>query len=194
MDDIEKKIGILSRDYQSEHTEYQIRNFIIGSEVHPWHQYKQCLREIAKRYENLKIKKDSLKAINSGDSKLKGRRVFFRKKQKNNISKINAMRSRLLKSISEINRELKHFVNIAMEIRHKHGFEELSDERKKYLEAEAWREKAKYMLCMDLFCIGQPSKQTMEFVYKLPKDVKRGLIGQLAKIKREEVKQYLIDV
>jgi hypothetical protein len=189
----QKTIDVLLRDYESDHTEYQIKNFIVGSEVHPWHQYKQCLREIAARHDNLKTKTENLKAIDEQRSRLKGRRLFFRKKRKIQIAKINEIRPRLLKSIGELNREVDCFVKIALEIRRKFGFERLSGEQKMVLESAAWREKAQYMICMDLFCIGRPSKQTIEFVYKLPKEVKRELFTKMMELNKDNVQHFLIE-
>ena len=46
----------LLKDYEGCHSDFQIDNFIIGSQGDAWAQYKQCLREINGRVEILESK------------------------------------------------------------------------------------------------------------------------------------------
>jgi hypothetical protein len=186
----ENAIDILLKDFEPNHTEYQIKNFIIGSEIHPWHQYGQCLREIAGRRGVMLEKRNALKVLDEKIKRLEARRLF---KKKSETEKAFGRRVELLTQIAEISRELNCFVKCAIDIRRQYGFEKLSLEQKKILEAEAWREKAKYMLCMDLFCIGRPSRQTVEFVYKLPKKVKRELLTSIDPRNQQAIIEYLVE-
>jgi F0F1-type ATP synthase delta subunit len=184
MDDI---IDILLKDFEPNHSEYQIKNFIIGSQVHPWHQYNQCLREIAARHGAIKEKQRELDLFEIETKRRKARGWFKRK------TRPIENRAKTLNEIAEIERELNCFLKIAIEIRRQHGFENLSFEKKSVLEAAAWREKAQYMICMDLYCIGRPSKQTIEFIYKLPKEVKRELFSQMMKLNKDNIQNFLIE-
>ena len=176
----EKMIDALLKDFDGGHTEYQIENFIVGTEIHPWHQYVQCLREIGSRYEAIKNSRESLK------SNVRRKFLFFRSKPKK--KKIDQAK----RSIAKNEKELNHFLEIAIEIKKQFGGE-LTEEKKKVLEAEAWREKAKYLLCMDLFCIGRPSKQTIEFIYKLPRETKRELLMNVDPRDQKKIIEYLIE-
>lgn len=167
----EKIIKALLKDFEPGHTEYQIRNFIVGSEVHPWHQYMQCLREIDGR----------VRILRRPDRERKSRFKFWRRKRN---GRLPANRS--------VRRELAHFINIAVELRERHNFGSLSGEQKKILESESWREKAKFMLCMDIFCMGRPSKPTVEFIYKLPKKEKRELLMEVDPRNKQKVIEYLV--
>ena len=194
MNEIEdKKIESLLTDFETNHSEFQMRNFIIGSEIHPWHQYKQGLREIKLRFEQLKEKKKRIESVIEKKEKIKKSIFRFRKK---NILKLKSLESVELKesrSIESIEKELKCFYKIVTEIVSKHGFDKLTTEKKRFLETEAWREKAKYMLCMDLFCTGRPSKQTVDFVYKLPKSIKKELFISVNPKDEKKIIEYLID-
>ena len=50
------KIEKILVDHQELHSDFQIDNFIIGSQGDAWAQYKQCLREIKARVENIESK------------------------------------------------------------------------------------------------------------------------------------------
>lgn len=164
-------IDKLLKDFDSGHTEYQIRNFIVGSEVHAWHQYMQCLREIHAR-KNFLI---------SSNHKIKKGLKFWKKK----IEMPNS-------EDKKIKREMALLIKIALELRKKYNFENLSQDKKNILESEAWREKAKFMLCMDLFCIGRPTKETIDFIYKLPKKTKRELLTDVDPRDRQKIIEYLV--
>jgi hypothetical protein len=185
-------IEILLKDFQANHSEYQIENFIVGSEIHPWHRYQQCLREISSRKDGLIDQSEALESIDLKLKELNRRRFFRRKKSARLLSKKKRQRLKIIKSIAATHRELDCFFKIALDMRNEYGFDSLSGEQKKMLEAEAWREKAKWMICLDFFCFGQPSKSTLEFVFKLPKNVKRDLILDMANMDRRNVEHFLI--
>jgi hypothetical protein len=186
-----EKIDFLLKDYEPGHSEYQIKNFIIGSEIHCWHRYKQCLREIAGRKETLENSRQMIFLAQKQIENL-SRSIFKTKKRNLKIKELQIQKIRNQKTANSCLNELIHFVKAAFEIRKKYGFENLNYEKKQILEADAWREKAKFMLFMDLFCIGRPSKQTMEFVYKLPKAIKRELLTQIDPRDQQKIKEYLI--
>jgi hypothetical protein len=193
----EKDIDIMLKDLDKAHSEYQIENFIVGSEVHPWHQYKQALREIASRREALVDQNEKLSFIESEIKRFeRWRPRFGRKKQIHYIRLTQEKRKRkkLIVDIANNEEEMNCFVRCAAEIRHMQGFNSLTFEKRKAIEAEAWREKAKWMICLDLYCFGKPSKGTIEFITKLPKSIRRELIIKLSVIKPEEVKQYFLDI
>jgi len=189
------QINDLLKDHAAGHSDFQIENFIVGSEAHPWHRYKQCLREIAGRKESIEMGEQEIRYMEEDIGRLKKWdrfSPFSRKKRSRMIAILMAKRTAGLNSIRNNARELQRFVESAVAIRESHGFKNLSAEKKRYLEADAWREKAKWMICLDMFCFGNISKPTLEFTYKLPKAVKRELIMQLKDLTREKLQNYLI--
>jgi hypothetical protein len=189
-------INDLLKDHTAGHSEFQIKNFIVGSEAHPWHRYKQCLREIAGRKESIELGEQEIRYMEEDIGRLKKWdkfNPFFRKKRSRMLAILLAKRKAGLKSITNNVRELERFVQAAVAIRKSSGFEKLSIEKKRYLEAEAWREKAKFMLCMDLFCTGRPTKQTIEFIYKLPREAKRELLMEVDPSNQKKIIEYLIE-
>jgi len=189
------QINDLLKDHAAGHSDFQIENFIVGSEAHPWHRYKQCLREIAGRKESIELGEQEIRYMDEDIRRLKKWdkfNPFFRKKRTRMIAILMAKRKAGSKSIKNNARELHIFVESAVTIRESFGFEKLSIEKKRYLEADAWREKAKWMICLDMFCFGNISKATLEFTYKLPKAVKRELIMQLSDLNREKLQNYLV--
>jgi hypothetical protein len=189
---IKEKLKILLKDNQEGHSEFQIKNFIINSQIHPWHRYKQCLREIAGRKESVESGAKQALVLGLEIKKLK-RKLFLRKKNASKISELNYQKRSALKSARKAERELNLFVNVALELRENYNYHNLSFEQKELLEAEAWREKARYMFFIDLYCIGQPSKQTIEFIYMLPKKIKRDLFLQMGEIDKKKIHNYLIE-
>ena len=193
---LDNQINLLLHDYESGHSEFQIRQFIVNSEVHPWHKYKQCLREIYARRETIESKKRILETINQSILKLnskKGRRFFGSKKKEIELAELISKKIDFEKKISLAKRELVCFVEAAFEIRSNHGFDRLNHDEKKYLEAEAWKEKAKFMLCLDIFCLGSIGKQTIEFIYKLPQKTKRELLSSIDIKDRNRMINYLVE-
>jgi hypothetical protein len=199
------EIEIMLGDLEKTHSEYQIENFIVGCEVHPWHRYKQALRELASRREAVIDLNDKLSYLEGEIKRMQGRRYRYFHRWRLKTAKEKTIdfyqlkikkreRKKLIISIAGNKKERKCFARIATQIRRKHGFDSLTYEKRKAIEAEAWREKAKWMVCLDYFCLGQPSKQTIEFIAKFPKAIRRELINDIAKITRNEVTQYLIDV
>lgn len=188
-----KLIESLLKDYENGHTAFQIKQFIVGSQAHPFHRYKQCLREIAGRHETIKSNRIKLNKIENRIKKVKLRLFFFRKTKRKILTILEIERKSLIAANYDTSRELNNFVSIGLELRRKFGFENLSIKQKELLDADAWREKAKYMLALDLFSMGSPSKQTAEFIYMLPQSIKKELFNELIKMDRQKIINYLIE-
>jgi hypothetical protein len=186
------KIDALLMDYEPGHTPFQIKNFIVGAEVHPWHRYKQCLREIAGRRESIESGTKTIKRLEARIGRLR-RKIFKTRKARYEAEDLIEQKLKLVRKMQNIAREMSGFAREAISIKSRHNFGQLSIEQKKILEFEAWREKAKFMLCMDLFCTGRPTKQTIEFIYKLPREAKRELLMEVDPSNQKKIIEYLIE-
>ena len=149
----------LMKDFQEGHSDFQIKNFIIRCQGNNWMQYQQCLREI----------KGRLNLIAGWESK-KIKKRFFRRR-------ING--DRKPPNIRRAERELEIFVGMAKELKKVLG--EITAEKRKHLETQAWIEKARRMVGIDLIASrgAGVSKQTIEFILQLPKDSRRELVSKL---------------
>jgi hypothetical protein len=179
------KIENLLQDHQKFHSEYQIENFIIRSQGGAWAQYKQCLREIASRYDTIQDMKGDMQLIDLEIERLKNKRFFFRRfsKIKHRIELERKQRNlgNLKKSFADTSRELLAFVRIAEGIKLNFwGNGKLSGNKKKMLEENMWFEKAKFMMAVDLMTIGNVSKPTLEMVYAMPKKIRGELMSNLS--------------
>lgn len=187
-------IKLLLRDHESRHSDYQIEQFIVGQEVHDWARYKQCLREIAKRVEIIEDQGDSIDLAKLEIRELtRGGRFFKRRDKKKEIEIRQKKRVlfRMVASLISVKQELNVFIRIASALRKKNGYDRLDREKKKLLESEAWREKAKFMLAMDLFCAGSPGSNTIEFVQKLPRGIRKEVVEEVRG--PEHFRRYLIE-
>lgn len=191
---MDERIKILLRDHEPRHSGYQIEQFIIGQEVHDWHRYKQCLREISRRVEIIEDQGDAIELMKIEIRELMTKSWFSKKKTGKREIEIRQKKrhlKRMVMALISTKEELQKFVKIASEIRKKNGFGRLDRDKKRLLESEAWREKAKFMLALDLFCTGSPSPNTIEFVQKLPKKIKREIVEEVKS--PDHFRRYLIE-
>lgn len=74
--------------------------------------------------------------------------------------------------------EIDELLRLADDLRAKLDWDNLSAEQKELLEQNAWYEKAKHMMAVDLICSrGQAiNKNTIEFILQLPFEFKKDLI------------------
>jgi hypothetical protein len=191
-----QKIKELLKDHREGHSKFQVENFIVNSQAHPWHRYKQCLREIAGRRDSVQSGIDQVFVLNSEIKKMKKGGLiglFSKQKRAKKISALREQKKSAVKSVYNARRELRYFLNAVLALRKKHNYQNLSRAQKEVLEESAWMEKGKFMLCMDMFCFNHPSKQTIEFIYMLPRKIRRELIGQISMIDRNAAVQYLLE-
>ena len=164
----ELKIKRLLEDYQKFHSDFQIENFIVKSQGDDWAQYKQCLREIKARLESISDDKTALGVLLVD---LRKRRFFLptksnREKNKNRKKLKFKQIERLKKVISERERELKKFVEIATRLKEKIG--SINEAKRQRLETKSWMDKARRMFLIDKITYGAPRQQTIEFILNLP--------------------------
>ena len=176
------KIEKLLRDFQKFHSEFQIENFIIRSQGNLWGQYKQCLREISSRNDQLQDLEDDLKLIRIDIDQMNQKWFFFKisskKRHEIKLQKMIRKKESLKANIKEISRELSEFVRIGESIRYKAwGNSTLSGEKIKALEKQMWHEKARFMMAIDLITIGNISKSTIEMIYSMPRKMKSELLS-----------------
>jgi len=150
-------------DYQQKHSDYQIQNFIIGSQGSDWAKYNQALREIDARWNQLLGLEDAMELFNLKTAWAWpfGKRAQIRKKQ------MERNRKSMGREINETKRELQLIVDLAVELKEKIG---VTDDHKKIkLEADAWQQKAIKMAGIDLLVNGRVGSTTLNFILSLPK-------------------------
>lgn len=166
------QIERLLEDFEPNHTDFQIDNFIIGKQGDNWAQYKQALREIDGRYKSLVTQKEELELLTLN----RVRRFFrwFRIRAQRRRRKCEAM----MKNIAETERELRRFLAIAMKLKARLG--KLDYDRRKELEADSWLQKTRKMAGVDMLVNGgQLSKATLEMIIALPRRERRTILAEL---------------
>lgn len=175
MDDIKE----LLKDHVKRHSEYQIDNFIVGNQGDAWAQYKQALREIEGRYEQVISLKER---IELDDIKAKPfRRFYFTRRGavKARIEKRVRARARLAldDNLKQTQRELDRFVKLAKALKEKIG--EVDEIRRHELEIKSWFAKARKMAAVDLLT-GGLNKSTVDLIFALPRDDRRRVMVEIA--------------
>ena len=193
---MKEKIEKLLKDHQLFHSEFQIENFIIRSQGCAWAQYKQCLREIASRYESMQQIKEDIVLKNLEVRRLKNKFAIKKSTRLKNNILINRSKRQLnsmKKNLVDTDRELIQFVRIAETIKLNFwGNGRLSKEKKRLLEQNMWIEKAKFLMAVDLMTIGNLSKPTIELIYSMPKSDKKELLNFLGKDNREKLISWVM--
>jgi len=164
----------LLKDYRPKHSEFQIRNFIIGSQGSAWFKYKQCLREISSRNDALVNEKENLEIFDSKKPWFK----WFGKISKIKRQKRIRQRKALLYAISETERELSAFVDMALDLKCSMG--DIDDQKRAVLETEGWTQKARTMAGIDILTGGMSlSRQTIEMILMLPENKREILLAEI---------------
>lgn len=184
-----EQVDKLLEDFQTKHSQFQIDNFIVGNAGDDWACYKQALRELAGRKNNLITLKERLEISDLGPSIIKKFIRAFRRKPLRQIDANRNARARaeLVSQIAETERELSRFLELARRLKRK--FESLSEADRAELEAKSWLAKARRLAFVDsIINHGQPTKQTVEFILALPKDMQAEALGDfgLKLIKQEK--------
>ena len=162
------KIEKLLQDHHELHSEFQIENFIIGSQGDSWAQYKQCLREIKARIESIESDEIQLRMLESKNGKRK--RFWFKKIAVKNTAGIDSLKNKL----NERKRELDCFVKIAEKLKSEIG--PITAERRQQLESKSWYNKARKLAAIDLMAYGRVSTKTLEFILSFPKEDAQNLL------------------
>lgn len=190
MKDILRKVGFLLSDYRPEHTEFQIENFIIGSQGNEWARYKQVLRELSGRVDGIKTQTEKIRALAAEVASLNGGgwNPIGRKKRR---LKTALMRSRLKAERTAFKskmREFSKFYRIALDLKRSIG--EIDGPKRRALESEMWIERARKMAAVDLLSIGGLQRSTVEFIASFPRELRRDILMDL----RPENRQKLLSI
>jgi hypothetical protein len=187
-------IELLLIGFEQYHSKFQIDNFIIASQGNIWAQYKQCLREIQSRHEThietgeqLTISKLELSQLTKRKAWRIGR--LRRERHQIKIKRTERKIKGLILKFEHIGRELKIFIDRAVDIRNRAGYENLSGEQKEKLEAQMWFEKGKRLMAGDFMFNGSISQSTANFIFSLPLDMRKEIIEYL----KEDKKAGLIE-
>jgi hypothetical protein len=175
----ELEIKKMMVDHRELHSEFQIDHFIVGSQGDRWAQYKQCLREISGRLENIRIKKAEGKLL-----KLDISRWHFCWPSRYYRARAKAMRQEKIKRLAAINdiiseyeRELSRFLILAREL--KECFGSITKEVRDRLELDSWTAKGRRMAAIDRILTGGISHQTFEFILSLPLKSQNSILDKI---------------
>ena len=177
-------IKTLLADYEKYHSVYQIENFIIGGQGNAWAKYKQCLREIKSRRDNIESMRDERELLLLDIKSMKRKRWFRGKLSRaRDLIKLKSSQ-RKIKDIDEclyhISRELIYFVNLAKRIKKESwGDKIISGDLRKKLEAQMWLERVKQMMAVDILSFGAVSKPTIEMLFNMPKEERKELFKMI---------------
>ncbi len=180
----------LIKDHEPKHSEFQIKNFIIGGQGGDWFKYKQCLREIKSRVESLDSAEDQLTLFEIGKKSIKRkiklllmgetkRQIFLKSEKRSAVA--------MAENIKHTKRELGEFAKIAKQLKSKLG--DIDTDKRLELESAAWIEKGRQMAAIEIMTMGGLSKTTMEFILSLPKESRRGILIEMKSIKPETILQ-----
>jgi len=179
-------LGNLLADHQMFHSEFQIENFILYESGNHWAKYKQALKEIDHRRDTLHGLKDDLAIAQIDFKRLKGKRPMWGRgrREKYQIRLNQQVRSikKLDATIKDICRELGIFIKIAVKLK-KEKFSSLTQEQKRNLEAQMWREKIREMIAIDIFCLGRLDKPTISMIRSLPDQMRREIADEMERKK-----------
>jgi len=181
---IEQKVErLLLSDYRPEHSEFQIENFILGSQGNEWARYRQALRELAARHDG--FVESGKRIADLGEQIERERRRWF---GRGKAKQLERERDGLKKQRKSKAREYCAFYRIARELKRKIG--EISADRRRELEAEMWIDKARRMAAIDLLSIGGLQRSTVEFIASFPGESRRKILFDL----RPENRQRLLSI
>lgn len=180
---ISDKVEKLLADFRPEHSQFQIENFIIGAQGNDWARYKQTLRELSVRHDGFRTqaaKISELKKQLDLDRRRWWRREIVKKTEAELKSAKKAFKSKA--------REYLFFYKLARDLKRRIG--EISPSRRRQLEDEMWRDKARMMAAIDLLSIGGLQRSTVEFIISFPQEIRHKLLSDL----RPENRQKLLSV
>jgi hypothetical protein len=165
-------LDTLFADYNPNHSEYQIKNYIIGLNGRTQYgQYKQALRELYPRYLNIKkniahianleVELDEWGQKQRPDEGSKRYKLLQAEKVLKQSLIVEA-KNRLTTQLHEF----KQFYSIATQIKSEIGT--LTPEMINALEADYWETTFKEKIALEILAQGRPSKGTLETILAMP--------------------------
>jgi len=170
------KSDILLKDFRPEHSEFQMSNFIIGNNDHPWMRYHQALRELSGRHDEIKAMCMQIRFLKR-QLKTKPEKMFFiipRFWRRNDKTRIELELKKVMEKIKPKMREYKFFYRAAKDLKKVIG--DIDIEKRKQLDAEAWKHRALCMAAIDLLSIKMLQRSTMEFIISFPKNIRSEIL------------------
>jgi hypothetical protein len=191
MEEIEKNLFDITEKHKilQKHSNFQIRNFMIGKEVTETSKVWQCIRELNSRKEsldalnqevellvdnielqNIKIEKTLIKEIKLGerpqinDLNLKKKNIIIRKQKRQLVIMQNNLKKLHERKISILS-ECKEIIDIFNEIVGKNGFKEFDDES---AQIEYWDAKMRGELNLHAMLGFSPSLELVRSTLSLP--------------------------
>jgi hypothetical protein len=180
-----KKVEKLLDDFQPEHSQFQIENFIIGTHKHIWEQYKQALRELDARHNSMVNSHAAIEQIKAETKKKPSwlARIFGQ-----STTGDPERLAELEKKYASKSREYDAFYKIAKDLKDQIG--DVTEGQRRELEMESWIYKAKMTAAIDLLSIGGLQRPTVEFIIKFPVDIRKQILNDL----KPESRQKLLSI
>ncbi len=187
MMDRREKLNSMLSDFQRFHDNLQIDSFItVRNGGTPWGQYKQALRELEKRYRNLKYYhvdiQESLLNIEDLESKYQAAPEKFDVRR----VRIKIARERMALEEKEsvlldCEREFERFFAQCCALKEVLG--EITPEKRRSLDIEYWKFRLKMSAAVELLTARMLSKNTIEAITSLPDEIRNELLADIAKRK-----------
>lgn len=176
----------LLSDFRSEHSEFQLMNFVIPGAGGVWEKYRQALRELNARHRKIKDEISDIISLKNEITKTEKKRPRFFYN-----SKIKILKTKLESTIEAHKPRMREYCTIygaAIKLKRKLG--EITPQKRRELEAEMWVEKARRMAAIDLISIGGLQRSTVEFITSFPVELRRKIFSDL----RPENRQKLLSI
>lgn len=173
----------LLADHRPYHDDVQIGSFIVtAAGTTPWGMYKQCLRELYKRWRGLKglyVERElKLIEIDERDAKKDAENddtEFDKRRNQVRLSKARLDLREIDINVADTERELIQFYRHAVALRQKIG--EVTPEKRARLDREFWVHQAKERAAIDLLTCGHITEKTIGLIQYMPLDMRREVTG-----------------
>lgn len=181
------KLETLLEDYDTGHSQFQQDYFItIQNGITLWGQYKQALRELSVRINNLKVLICDEKEARIREEQIKDMLKTETDKWEKQILELELIRKKLSTNDFEIalksaKKEFTRFYQQACILKTKleKNYGELTEKIKNELEKDLWETKFKQRIANEIVIQGKPSLGTYESINSLPQNIKQKVIEEL---------------
>jgi len=177
-----EELGSLFGDHRKYHSERQIDSFIVArSGLTPYGRYRQSLRELWSRYSSLWSAWRELQELQidleEAEARAEFESDFDRRRHVLKVQDLRVRKDSKVFAVREISREFARFLAHARAWKEQVG--ELTDERRRVLDDEFWRETFRNMAGLDVVQSGAVSRKCWALVSTLPKRERLPLLAEL---------------
>jgi len=175
-------LNSLLADHQHYHSDLQMDSFILrmSGGTTAYGQYKQCLRELHKRWRGLKQLESERELLRIDIVELTDRSVVDHYEKQRNAVRLKQKQGALEEmesNIRDTEREFAHFYERAVALKKVVG--ELTPGRRAVLDQQMWVQTIREKFALEKFFKGGPSMETAQMIFSLPVSVRKGLLESL---------------